>query len=124
MIDLTEDDNDSAGERHSNSCGNPHHASTLSSMRKKLHDQQREIAVFKQQIAARDAASAERQARIADLQARDAGRLAEIARLQAKVDMLQDRLSGRGKRQKRVSYLLVLAILFWAIIPILFPSFL
>lgn len=104
VIDLTEDGD--VKQAPPDSCGNPHHPATITSMRQQLLRCQRTEATLQQRLETKDATIANRQARIAELQARDVGRVAEITRLQTRVDTLEDRLSSRGKRQRRVSYLI------------------
>lgn len=104
-IDLTQDD-ESERQGSTDECNDPHHAVILHGFRKNILDQGREIQDLKESIEAKDRAAGNRQRRIIDLQARDGGRLAEIHRLEGEVTALRDRLNGRGKRQKRVSYFL------------------
>jgi hypothetical protein len=105
-IDLTMSDDDSIHRRGPDSCGNPHHAQILRSLRRQLHNCQQALeqatANHAQEIRAKEDIIAERQGRIVDLVARNTGQADEMRRLQAGIDALRDRLNGRGKRQKRV----------------------
>lgn len=104
MIDLTQDDDGSDGDESLKPCGNPHHAVLLDAMRRQLHEKRQEIVELEQRIETRDATITDRQHIIAELHTRDADRVADITRLQGQVTTLQDKLNGRGKRHKRVSY--------------------
>ncbi|KAB5583060.1 hypothetical protein GE09DRAFT_1247168 [Coniochaeta sp. 2T2.1] len=85
-------------------CGNPHHAEELRAVRanrRKLFACLKDNRDLREAAASHAAELARRDNIINELGTRDEVRINEIARLKAEKAALEDRLSGRGKRQNR-----------------------